>query len=136
MSRTSNSPLHVLHELLHGLHDHRTAPHDGGVVVDEKSHAHHLHAETFHRHQHRFRAFTFDFGASREAHHQWHARTINIAIHQPDPIRASTGAQHLSERARQVHRKRALAHATFAGGNRNGVFDFFRRATRARKIAA
>ena len=45
------APFHVLDELLDGLHHHRAAPDDGRVVVDQKTHAHHLDAVPLHRDQ-------------------------------------------------------------------------------------
>ena len=56
------APLYVLDELLDGLHDHRAAPDDGRVVVDEEAHAHDFHAVAFEGHEGGSGAFTFDSG--------------------------------------------------------------------------
>ena len=61
------APFHVLDELLDGLHDHRPAPDDRRVVVDQEAHAHHLDAVLLHRDQDRRRALALDLRPALEA---------------------------------------------------------------------
>ena len=108
------APVHGMNELLDGLHDHRPAPDDGLIAVDQEAHAHQLHAVVCGRNQ-------LFIGADRrallDAHHQRNARPVDVAIEQAD-ARAE-----MLERAGEVHRAGGFADAAFAAGDGDDAFD-------------
>ena len=126
------APADVLHELLDGLHDHRPAPDHRRVVVHEEAHAHDLHPVRFQGYQ----RFTVQLGTALQAHHQRDTGSVDVAVHQAHSPRPALGGEHLGQCARQIDRKRTLAHATFARSDCDGVPNAARRGPRAGLVGA
>src|SRR5690606_7911394 len=99
------TPAHVLNELLHGLHDHGPAPHHRRVLINQETHAHHLHPVRFHRDE----EIAVDLRTARDADHERYAGPVDIAIHQPDAERAAVRRAQLRECAGEIDGECALA---------------------------
>jgi len=111
------APPDVRGELRDGLHDHRAAPDDRGVGVDEEAHRHHLHAEILQGEE----GVAFQEGATVDADHQRDRRAVDIAVHQADLARAALVGEGPGQRAGEVDREGGLTHAAFAAGDRDDV---------------
>lgn len=108
------APFHSLEELLDGLHDHRAAPDDGGIAIDEEPDTHQLDAmaggwDEF---------FIFaDGGTFSDAHHERDAGSVDIAIEQADP------GTEVSEAACEVDGAGGFADAAFAACDGDQALD-------------
>ena len=117
------APLHVLHELLHRLHHHGAPPDDGGVLIHEEAHAHHLDAVPLHRDEDRRRALALDLGPAVEPDHEGDARPVDVDVHEADAAGPPAGREHLGEGAGEVDREGALADASLSGRDGDGPED-------------
>jgi hypothetical protein len=108
------APVGVLQQLLERLRHHRPAPDHRRIGVDQKTNRHRLNAVRLERLQ---RFAVLRFGPAGNAQHHRLRRSVDVGIEHAD--RCAFG----SERQRQVDRRRRLAHAAFAAGNRNDVLD-------------
>ena len=108
------APVGVPQELLERLRHHRAPPDHGSVDVDEKPDRHRLHAVGLERFE---RLAVLGFGPAGDAKHGRLRGPIDIRVEHAH-LRALGG-----ERQREVHRRRRLADAAFAAGNRDDVLD-------------
>src|SRR5205085_703243 len=99
-------------KLLDRLHDHRAAPDDGRIAVQQERHAHHFEPEIFDR-------IEFVPGHRRalhRSHHFRHAGPVNVRVHHADLL-AEVG-----EGASEVHRHGGFADAALAAADGHNMF--------------
>ena len=101
-------PLDGANELLDRLHDHRSAPDNRLVAVQQKTHAHEFHAMIGRRHHFLLLA---DGRALLDSHHQRDAWSIDVTIQQTDT------STELIQGTRQINGKRRFTYPTFAAGH-------------------
>ena len=120
------APGDVLEELLDRLVQHRPAPDDGGVLLDEEADRHHLDATG--RFQRQDLALAVDLRFAVDAEHARDRVAVDVAVERPG--RVAFGGQ----RRGQVGGHRRLADAALAGGDADHVFHLGQRA--GRQLAA
>ena len=107
-------PARLIQHLIKRLHHHGATPDHRGLDIDQEADGHRLHPI---RHQ-RLHAFTIArlrLLASQTKHLRLR-RTVDVGIQN------THGRPFLCQRKSQIHRRRALADSTFAGGDGNDVF--------------
>ena len=116
------APGDVLEELLDRLVEHRAAPDDGRVLLDEEADRHHLDAAG--RVQRQDLALAVDLGFAVDAEHARDRVAVDVAVEGAG--RVAFGGQ----RRGQVGGHRRLADAALAGGDADHVLDLGQRALR------
>ena len=108
------APYYVNYELLdHSAHD-GTAPYNGGIFSGDKAERHEFDIVIF-KGQY---FLPYCSGLRHAAHHDWHVGAVNIRVEQANRCAL------FGERDREVHANRCFAHAAFAAGYCDDVFDF------------
>ena len=100
--------------MLQRLRGHGATPDHGLVLGHQKADRHDLYAIVLQR---LHGLAVGRFGAALNAHHHRQAGSVDIGVQQSHLGTFGRQGQ------RQVHRRGAFAHATFARGNRHHVFD-------------
>lgn len=112
------APADVGRELRDGLHDHRAAPDDRGVLVDQQTHGHDLDPKVLQRKE----DVPVDLGPAGYPNHQRDRGAVDIAIHQADPVGAALLGQRAGQGAGQIDGESGLADAALAAGDGDDVF--------------